>query len=353
MATQGDVLTHIAERGRAAHIPLEVLFEITHRCNLPCTHCYLPDHENHGELSLDEIRGVLDQLAAAGTVFLTLTGGEVTSRSDFLQIVDEAVQRGFAIKVLTNATMVTDEVAAALSRANVLEVSVSVYGTDPAVHDAVTEMPGSYERTMAGIARLRAHGLHVIMKTPMLALNGEMAKGVYDLGQIQNMPCSFDMTITPKNNGDPGPMALALHQRQLVDMLTQPPWAELLNGSDGNGPGPEPCNAGRGYAAIGPTGDVMPCIMMPVVVGNLRQRRFADLWEDDPFLARLRKITAEDLTACTSCGVKGSCSRCPGIAMQRGQDVAGCDLSGKQVAKARVEARHRLHVLASTEPGLR
>src|SRR6185436_11771541 len=147
---QGEVLERLSTRAARDHLPLEVLLEITHRCNLPCKHCYLPDHDDHGELTLDEIRGLFDQLAAAGTLFLTLTGGEVCSRTDFLEIVDAAVERGFTVKVLTNATMVTDEIAAHLFAAGVLEVSVSIYGPNAEVHDAVTDMPGSFVRTLAG-----------------------------------------------------------------------------------------------------------------------------------------------------------------------------------------------------------
>lgn len=341
----GAILQRISDASKAHRVPLEVLFEVTHRCNLPCAHCYLPNHKDNGELSFDELCGVLDQLAAAGTVFLTLTGGEVLSRPDFCDILDAAAARGFALKVLTNATLISEEVADRFAAAGVLEVSVSVYGSDPAVHDEVTGMPGSFERTMAGVQRLRARGLHVIFKTPMLTQNGKLAKDLHQMAMMQNMPCNFDLTITPKNNGDPGPLALALHHKTMVELMSAAPFDQIFIDNDGTGPGPEPCNAGRGYCAVGPTGDVMPCIMMPVVLGNLRARQFSEMWRDDPFLARLRNLSFDDLTTCRSCGVKGSCSRCPGIAMQRGQDIDGCDLSAKQVAKARVEARGRLRVV--------
>src|SRR3954465_9465119 len=98
----GAVLERLSDRAAAKNRPLEVMFEITHRCNLPCKHCYLPDHEDHGELSLEEICDLFDQLAAEGAVFLSLSGGEVCSRKDFLQIVDAAVNRGFVVKVLSN-----------------------------------------------------------------------------------------------------------------------------------------------------------------------------------------------------------------------------------------------------------
>lgn len=341
----GAVLERVAEAFRKERIPLEVLFEVTHRCNLPCAHCYLPSHQDRGELSFDEICDLLDQLREAGTLFLTLTGGEVLARRDFNEIVEAAAARGFAVKVLTNATQVTDEVADRWAAAGVLEVSVSVYGAGAEVHDRVTGMPGSYERTMRGIERLRARGVHVVMKAPLLAGNGERAVDVHALARRQSIPCTFDLVITPKTNGDPGPLELALHHRPMVELMTRPELAEQLVPGTGDGPGPEPCNAGRGYCAIGPTGDLFPCVQMPLKIGNLRQRRFAELWRDDPQLEALRRLTASDLQTCRGCDVAGSCSRCPGQAMLRGQGLTGCDLSAKPVAKARAEARLRLRVV--------
>src|SRR3989442_14083134 len=90
MISQYDRLLRTASR---AHIPLAVLFEVTHRCNLGCAHCYLTEgpvgrpKPTREELTLDEIRPVLDQLAEAGTLFPTLTGGEGFMRRAFLQIV--------------------------------------------------------------------------------------------------------------------------------------------------------------------------------------------------------------------------------------------------------------------------
>jgi radical SAM protein with 4Fe4S-binding SPASM domain len=336
----GELLTRIAERAAAEKVPLEVLFEVTHRCNLPCKHCYLPDHLDHGELTFAEIEGLFDQLAAAGTLFLTLTGGEVLSRRDFCEIVEAAAARGFAVKILSNATMVTEEVARRWRDAGVLEVSVSVYGADAATHDAVTDQPGSCVRTMAGIERLRAVGIMVAMKTPLMTLNGGGARDVHELARVAGMPCRFDATITPKNDGATGPLALQLAHDALVDILSKPPFDVYAQGSDPDGP--SPCNAGRAYCAIGPTGELMPCIMMPEPVGNVRTTPFAELWRRAPLFERLRGLTRDDLHACTSCDVKATCTRCPGLAQLRGQDIDGCDLSAKAVARARRSAQLRI-----------
>jgi radical SAM protein with 4Fe4S-binding SPASM domain len=334
------VLSDIVDGAVAARVPIEVLFEVTHRCNLPCKHCYLPDHADHGELTFAEIEHLLDELAAAGTLFLTLTGGEVLSRRDFCDIVDAAAARGFAVKILSNATMVTDEIARRWHDAGVLEVSVSIYGADAATHDAVTDLPGSFARTMAGIERLRAVGIKVALKTPLMTLNGAGARDVHALARAAGMPCRFDATITPKNDGATGPLALQLQHDALVEILSKPPFDVYAAGGDPDGP--SPCNAGRAYCAIGPTGDLMPCIMMPEPVGSVRSTPFADLWQRAPLLERLRALGRADLHACTNCDVKATCTRCPGLAKLRGQDIDGCDLSAKAVARARRSAQLRI-----------
>jgi radical SAM protein with 4Fe4S-binding SPASM domain len=344
---QGEVLQRLSDRAANEHLPFEVLLEITHRCNLPCKHCYLPDHEDHGELTFAEICDLLDQLAAAGTLFLTLTGGEVFSRSDFLDILDAAVARGFTVKVMTNATMITDESAAHLYDAGVIEVSVSIYGATAEVHDVVTDMPGSFQRTLDGIERMKKAGLYVIVKAPLLTDNGKTARDILTMSRMMNMPCSFDVTITPKNDGNLSPLALQLQKPALVELMTHGSLAEVLapSGFDGH-PGPEPCNAGRSYCGISPIGDVVPCLMMPVKAGNIREQSFAQIWHGGGggILDEVRGVTFESLTTCRSCDVKSVCTRCPGQAMLRGQGIDGCDIAGKEVAKARMAA-HRLRVI--------
>jgi len=338
---RGDVLEHVLDRAHANAVPLEVLFEVTHRCNLPCEHCYLHDKSNRGELTLDEIERVFGELADAGTLVLTLTGGEPFSRTDFLDIVDLAHAAGFALKILTNATRITDEVAARFADRNVLEVSVSVYGSGADIHDRVTALPGSYARTMAGIERLRAHGVHVVIKTPLMTLNGDAARSVHELTRAHGIPCRFDTTITPKLDGDTSTLGLQLARPRLVQILKQEPFRSLYADVPFDGPGPSPCAAGRAFCSISPTGDVQPCIMMPRVVGNVRESSFDEIWTGSALFDRLRDLTPAALV-CTSCDVRGACSRCPGLTVQRGGDIDDCDESARVVATARLDARTQI-----------
>ena len=151
-----SILDGLNARAYDACIPLHVSLELTLRCNIRCTHCYnfdrdQPRSESGPELSMAEIRPLLDDLRRAGTLFLSLTGGEAMVHPRFWEIADESAARGFAVTVLSNGTLLTEAACDRLAGyANLWGVSLSVYGARAETHDAVTQVAGSYERTMAG-----------------------------------------------------------------------------------------------------------------------------------------------------------------------------------------------------------
>ncbi|MFZ0979932.1 MAG: radical SAM protein, partial [Candidatus Acidiferrales bacterium] len=83
-------------------VPLSVQLDLTYRCNERCVHCYL-DHDDHGEMTTAEIKKLLDELAAAGVFFLTMSGGEILLRKDFFEILEYARALLFSVKLKTNA----------------------------------------------------------------------------------------------------------------------------------------------------------------------------------------------------------------------------------------------------------
>ena len=144
------LMEEMNQRAQKAGVPLSVQFDITYRCNERCVHCYL-DHDDHGELTTAEIMEVLDQLAEAGTFFLCFSGGEVLMRMDFFRILEYARSLLFAVKVKTNAFMIREKEADRLCELGVESVQVSIYSHRPEVHDAITKLPGSLKRSVAGI----------------------------------------------------------------------------------------------------------------------------------------------------------------------------------------------------------
>lgn len=331
------LMQEMAQRALDRGLPLSVQLDVTYRCNERCVHCYL-DHDDHGEMTTPEICGVLDQLAEAGVFFLTLSGGEVFMRRDFLDIVEYARTLMFCVKVKTNAFMIQEKEAQRLSELAVQDVQVSIYSHRPAVHDAITLLPGSLKRSIAGIRRLRSNGVKVVIANVLMMQNLNDHAGVQQLARDLGAKYTIDPTITPMMDGNRSVLRLGLGIPQLREAFRDP---DLVGDvADFCAPSPQvspdvlrelPCSAGHTACYISPYGDVFPCVQFPLPSGNVRRQKFMDIWLNSDQLNEVRSITLGDLPVCSGCGHVGSCTRCPGLAYMegnmRGPSRLDCDKS--------------------------
>src|SRR5271154_7202766 len=203
------------------HLPWNVHLDLTYRCNERCVHCYL-DHEDYGEMTTLEIEGVLKQLAEAGTLFLTLSGGEIFLRQDLFELIAYARSLHFDVSVKTNALLVDAEKARRLQELGVRGVQISIYSAEPEVHDAITKVRGSLARSLAAIRLLQEHGLRVKIACPLMTHNLTAYRGVQALAEELGIPYILDLTITPKMDGDAGILSLRNPVKELLPILQDP-----------------------------------------------------------------------------------------------------------------------------------
>jgi AdoMet-dependent heme synthase len=365
------VMDRLISRTVRKHQPLSVHFDLTYRCNERCVHCYL-DHDDHGELSTAECLAVMAELAQAGTLFLTFSGGEIFLRPDLYEILAEARRLHFDISLKTNALLVTPERAERLRRYGVRRVQISVYSDIPEVHDAITKVPGSLQRTLAAIPLLLEQGLQVKLACPLMRENLLAYRGVMALAKKIGVPYVLDLTITPMMDGNEEPLAHRIPVSSLLPVLQDPklhactpqPTAEAVrameeypavirsavsSGIESESYEDLPCSAGHNSCYISPYGDVFPCVQLPQAAGNLRRKRFSEIWYHAPQLERLRGIRESQLPVCSRCELHSYCERCPGLALMEGGDLLGayeraCELAEQKARLAGVtEPRSALH----------
>jgi radical SAM protein with 4Fe4S-binding SPASM domain len=330
----------IAEMGQKAFdlgVPISVHMDVTYRCNERCVHCYL-DHDDHGEMTTAEIKSVLDQLAEAGVFFLTFSGGEVFMRRDFFELLEHARRLLFNVKIKTNAVMIHEQEAQRIRALGVDSIQISVYSHRPEVHDAITKLPHSFERTMKAIRFLRDQGLRVTIANVLMTANLSDHYQLQKLAAEMRVGYTLDPTITPMMDGDTSVLSLRIPGEELPEVFRNP--ALVANMEEFCAPPKAPteedleshsCSAGHSFCYISPYGDVFPCVQFPLPTGNIRKQKFLDIWNFSPQLKEVRSIRAKDLTVCSSCAHVSSCSRCPGLAYMegsmRGPSIADCEKS--------------------------
>ena len=358
-----SLLSEMNEKALALGIPLSVHLDLTYRCNERCIHCYL-DHDDHGEMSTAEIEELLTQLAEAGVFFLTFSGGEVLLRRDFFHLVEHARRRLFNLKIKTNGVMIGDKQARRLRQLGVEQVQISVYSHRPEVHDAITKLPGSLQRTVEAIRRLRSHGLKVTIANVLMTANSFDNDGVLALANELGAFYTVDPTVTPKIDGGLSPLALRIPGHELHDVFRNPQLVPDVEEFCAAPPPPGkdvmegyPCSAGHTACYISPYGDVFPCVQFPLPTGNVRQQKFLDIWRHSPQLAEVRSIRTNDLVTCSICAHAGTCTRCPGLAYMegdmRGPSTADCEKSlqrtGIPAAAMAAQTTERKHALVQIQ----
>jgi radical SAM protein with 4Fe4S-binding SPASM domain len=330
-------------------VPISAQLDLTYRCNQRCIHCYL-DHDDRGEMSASEIRDLLNQMARAGVLFLSVSGGEVFLREDLFPVLEHARTLLFDVKLKTNATLIGERDAVRLRALEIRHVQVSIYSHRPQVHDSITRAPGSLERSLAGIRLLRAQGIRVVVANVLMRQNARDHAGVKALASELEAEYTIDPTITPHLSRDRSILALNVPRGELerifrdetlvgdVACFTAPPGPvddSILNGI--------PCSAGHTACYVSPYGELYPCVQFPLSCGNLRLQPFAEIWRHSPQFQEIRSIRARNLATCSSCVHLGTCTRCPGLAYlegnMRGPSTADCE---KSFLRTGIEPAHTL-----------
>ncbi len=332
-----SLMQQMGEKALALGIPLTVQLDLTYRCNERCVHCYL-DHDDHGEMTASEYKKLLDELAQAGVLFLTMSGGEIMLRKDFFEILEYARALMFSVKLKTNGVLIREREAARLRELAVESVQISVYSHRAEVHDAITLLPGSLARSIEAARFLKSQGLQVTLADVLMRQNHQDYSGVKALAAEIGVRFMLDPTITPMMDGDRSILSLNVNQDVLQKAFRDEglvgnveEFCSTPKGASADDMESFPCSAGHTFCYVSPYGDVYPCVQFPLPSGNVRRSRFLDIWNHSPQLNEVREIHLGDLPSCSQCVHGSTCTRCPGLAFlegnMRGPSTQDCEKS--------------------------
>lgn len=275
---------------------------------------------------------MINELAEAGVLDVAFSGGEPLLRRDLPQLVRAARERGMSVGTSTNGWPLTEAKAASLQAAGLSRLQVSLDGTAE-VHDQIRGA-GSFQRAIRAIGRSRAAGLRTHVCFTAMRSNapslGEViaialkagAEG-FNLSQFVPTGRGSDAedldgaaartvleTWMQARRDHPG-THFALHSAGLVDL--DPELGACYGG----------CQAGLSIACIDSRGNVLPCVMFPLVLGNLKTQSLREIWLENPALKALR---ARELGgSCGGCPHRRSCGGCRAAAWARTGDMLASD----------------------------
>lgn len=330
----GGLRDEIFAKYRAGYHVHAAMVELTYACPCDCEHCFLV-RDPRGELDTAEVLDLLDQLAQQGVINLGLTGGEPFLRGDLPLILERTRKHRFFTSILTTALTVGPEQVELMARCDVRRVEVSLLGSTDEVHDGIMRRPGALHRTLGAVRLMLEAGLDVRLKATVMQKNRHQLRDMHDLAAELGAKFEANVTVAPRKDGSDEPQQLGLFEEQLAAIDPTLISGGLIPDEDFTGGGLLTCQAGRTVIAVNPRGEVTPCLMFPLVVGNIRHNTLQEILHDapSPALQELRGLTEDDVPECRDCTLRRHCQRCPGIAYMETGDARRPSVSACLIAK--------------------
>lgn len=321
-------------------LPRLVALELTGSCNLRCKHCRASAarERDPDELTTEEVKKVIADIASFSKPIMILTGGEPLLREDIYELARFTADQGLRPVLGTNGTLIDDRVAEKLKEAGIKRVSISIDCAYAGEHDAFRGVEGAYEKALKGIEACKKAGLEFQVNTTVTRRNLPEIKEIHSITKKLGAVAHHLFLLVPTGRGkaleaeeippedyekvlnwmyeakDKGIYMRATCAPHYVRVAYQRgDRPERRHGMDATMGG---CMAGRTFAFVSRKGEVNPCGYLPLKAGNVREQSFREIWENSELFNNLR--SREDLRGkCGECEYRFACGGCRARAYAR------------------------------------
>lgn len=333
------------------------MFELTYRCSEMCIHCYNPgatrnstevSHRiDYDELSIEEYKRIIDDMYDNGLVKVCLSGGDPFSKEFVWELLDYLYLKGIAVDVFTNGQRIINEVKRLADYYPRL-VGVSIYSGIAEDHDAITRIPGSWEKSMRVVRELHELSVPMNLKCCVMQPNLHSYYMVADIAKTYGAIPQFEINITESNDGDICAKQLRLTEEQLQVVLRDNNLALYVGKEAPNYGGIKrdlslcSCGAGGTGFCMSPNGDLRGCTAFTQVYGNLQKQSIGELFEVSSSLKEWRNAVVADYTECGKYDYCDYCNLCAGVNYTEHGDFRMPAETNCYMAKCRFNLARRL-----------
>jgi len=305
--------------------PYLVIWEVTQACDLACVHCRASAQpaRNPFELSTEEGKRLIDQVAEMKVPVFVLTGGDPIKRPDLFELIEYCSEVGVRVSLTPSATpLLTREIIGRLKTAGLARLAVSLDGSNAEVHDAFRGMSGSFARTMEAIDWANEVGLPVQINTTFSRRNIDDFEAIAALLEQKKIALWSVFFLVPTGRGKLDDLVPAdefealfaeLHKlslrakfhiktteaqhyrryvlQQQTAMRRQGKAASesrIEKVDDTIGRAPRGLNDGKGFVFISHVGEVFPSGFLPFAGGNVRRESLSTIYRESPVFQQLR-----------------------------------------------------------------
>lgn len=333
------------------------LLELTYRCSEACVHCYNPGATRNSEeashrgdckeLSLSDYKKLIDQFIELGLVKVCLSGGDPFSKEITWGIIDYLYEKEIAIDIFTNGQRIINDVKRLANYFPRL-VGVSIYSGIAEDHDAITRVPGSWQRSMSVVKELSDFAVPMNLKCCVMQPNLHSYYMVADIARKYGAQPQFELNITESNDGDICAKQLRLTEKQL-EIVLRDSNIPLYVGKEAPNYGGQKrdlsqcsCGAGGTGFCLSPDGKLRGCPAFSQIYGDVLKQNVLEILSKSKPLKEWRKAVVQDYTECGRHEFCDYCNLCAGVNYTEHGDFRKPAETNCYMAKCRYNLAKRL-----------
>lgn len=316
-------------------------FEMTYACNESCVHCYahypgvMPSPDT---IPLSVYLQAIDNLRDMGCLHLAFTGGDPFMHREFPDVFFYARKRGFVCDIYTNGLSLhyNDELLMRMVAAQPRAFFVSLYGSRREIHDAVTRTPGSFDKTVSAIKRMKELGASVVLNVMLLTINYHDLTSIIRLADKLGVEYRVSMSLIRRNDGSDQPMDYFVDDKEAIKKSIMTVYDNFFS-IDVSANEVERteymCEAGVTSISIDPYGRVHPCISLKHTLGNILEGTVREAWDNPERYRVIEALRWDNTKECMNCYSRKYCPHCPGMSQAESGDMLACNTCDKIVSK--------------------
>lgn len=300
--------------------PVSVHIEIISKCNERCIHCYIPHKFKTQLMSPNMFYDLLDQCRDLNIQHVTISGGEPMLHKNFIGFLKRCREHDMSVNVLSNLTLMNEEMVAEMKRNPLLGVQTSVYSVRSEVHDAITMSDGSLQKTLQSVLSLVENRIPVQISCPIMKANLNCYKEVRDWADKYNITVGFDYTVIGQYDHENQNLDCRLNYDEVErvikeEMAVNPAYKdELIKEAEDNRRKTQEdyiCSVCNSSICVSQNGDVFPCAgWQGYILGNISERSLSDIWYHSEKVCHLRNLKRKDFAVCGKCQQREYCTVC-------------------------------------------
>lgn len=297
-----------------------VHLDIISKCNERCSHCYIPSNKKTTFMDKELFYKILSECDDLKVIHFTISGGEPLLHPNIIEFLNNIIEHNYSLNLLSNLLLFNSTILNIIKKSPLIGIQTSLYSMDPYIHDKITGVSGSFEKTRDAILKIKETNIPIQISCPIFKINKDSYYSVIEWGERNDIKIGDDLNIIDCYDHSHENLEYRLKLSEVKDYIykrstknndylrniklkalekKQVSYNDFV------------CSVCSSSICIGDNGDIYPCAgWRGHIVANINESPLRNIWLYNKEIQYLRNLKMDKFPKCLKCPNQNYCTMC-------------------------------------------